>query len=70
MTNAKPRGAFVAGILGALFVLLVVIPAMISLASGKGAVCVTDSACPLSAVNPCLRKPAFAVFGRCAVDIR
>jgi hypothetical protein len=70
MVNAKPRGALVAAMLGALFVLLVVVPVMVSLASGDGAICVTDSACPLSAVNPCLRKPAFAVLGRCAVDIR
>ncbi len=70
MTNAKPRGAFVAAMFGALFVLLVVVPAIISLASGDGAMCFTDSACPLSAVNPCMRKPSFAVVGRCAVDIR
>ena len=69
MTDPKPRGAL-ALILGALFVLLVVVPAAASLASGDGAVCFADSACPLSAVNPCMRRPSFAVVGRCAVDIK
>ena len=70
MTNPKPRGALVATILGALVVLLVAVPAAVSLASSDGAVCFTDSACPLSAVNPCVRKPSFALVGRCAVDIK
>lgn len=70
MTNPKPRGALVAAILGTLVVVLVGIPAVVSLASGDGAVCFADSACPLSAVNPCMRKPSFAVVGRCAVAIK
>jgi hypothetical protein len=70
MTNPKPRGIFGALIVVALFVLLIVVPAVISLASADGAMCFTDSACPLSAVNPCLRRPSFAVVGRCAVDIK
>lgn len=70
MTNAKAGSVLVAAALAALFVLLVVMPVVTSLASGDGAVCVTDAACPLSAVNPCVRKPSFAAVGRCAVDIR
>jgi len=70
VTNPKPRGALAAAILGALVVSLLVVPAVVSLASGDGAVCFTDSACPLSAVNPCTRKPSFAVVGRCAVAIK
>jgi hypothetical protein len=69
MTNPKPQGAL-AWILGALCILLVVVPAAVSLASGDGAVCFADSACPLSAVNPCMRRPSFAVVGRCAVAIK
>ena len=68
MTKAKPP--LVAAILGALFVLLVVVPSVISLASGDGAICFSGATCPLSAVNPCVRTPSFAVVGRCAVDIR
>jgi hypothetical protein len=68
--NPKPRGSVVTAILGAVFVLLFVIPAAISLSSGDGAICFADSACPLSAVNPCVRRPTFAVVGRCAVAIR
>lgn len=70
MTNAKPRGALVAGIFGGLFVLLVVVPCAVSLANGDGAICFTHSTCPLSAVNPCVRQPSFAVVGRCAVAIK
>jgi hypothetical protein len=70
MTNAEPRRGLVAAILGILFALLVVVPVVISLASGDGAICVTASACPLSAVNPCVRHPPFAVVGRCAVAIK
>ncbi len=55
---------------GALFVLLVVAPLGVSLASGDGAVCFTDAACPLSSLNPCVRKPPFAVVGRCEVAIK
>ncbi len=69
MTSAKPQGPLFFAIAGALFALLVVAPAVVSLASGDGAVCFADSACPLSAVNPCVRKPSFAVVGRCAVAI-
>jgi hypothetical protein len=50
--------------------LLLVLPAAISLASGDGDVCFADAACPLSAVNPCMRRPSFAIVGRCAVRIR
>lgn len=70
MMNAKFRGATVATVLVALLVLLVVLPAAISLANGDGAVCFTTSGCPLSAVDPCVRKPPFAVVGRCAVAIK
>jgi hypothetical protein len=70
MTNVKPRAALFAAILGALFVMLIVVPSVISLTSRDGAICFSDSACPLSAVNPCVRKPSFAVVGRCAVDIK
>jgi hypothetical protein len=68
MTTTKPRRV-IATVLAALFVALVAVPAVISLASGSGAVCLSDSACPLSLLNPCVRKPAFAVVGRCAVSI-
>jgi hypothetical protein len=54
----------------ALIFVVVVVPALVSLASGDGAICFSDSACPLSAVNPCVRKPSFAVVGRCAVAIK
>jgi len=70
MTNAKPRRSVVAAIVGAVLVLLVVVPAGVSLANGDGAICFTASACPLSAINPCVRKPSFAVVGRCALAIR
>jgi len=70
MTSSNRRGAFVAAIVGGLIALLVVVPAMVSLASGGGTVCFTDSACPLSSLNPSVRKPSFAVVGRCAVDIK
>jgi hypothetical protein len=66
----KRREALVVAILGPLFVLLVVVPAMMSLARGNGAVCFVDSSCPLSAINPCVRHPSFAVVGRCAFAIR
>jgi len=70
MTRVKPRGAVVGAVLGTLLVLLVAVPALISLTGGDGAICFVDSACPLSAVNPCVRKPVFAVVGRCAVALR
>lgn len=69
MASMKSRSSRAAAILVALFVLLVVVPAAISLASGKGAVCFDASSCPLSALNPCVRKPSFAVVGRCEVAI-
>lgn len=64
--NLKPRGAVVAAVVGALIGLLVVVPAILSLANGDGAVCFSDSGCALSPLNPCVRRPAFAVVGRCA----
>jgi hypothetical protein len=67
MTSSKLR--LMITVLAALFVVLVAVPAVISLASGDGAVCFADSACPLSLLNPCVRKPAFAMVGRCAVSI-
>ena len=70
MTNSSSRQVTLPKILGVLFVLLVVVPAGISLASGDGPICLSASACPLSAVNPCVRKPSFAVVGRCAINIR
>ncbi len=69
MTNPRPRVALAAMIVAALIALCVV-PAAISLATRDGAVCFTDSACPLSAVNPCMRRPSFALVGRCAVAIK
>jgi hypothetical protein len=70
MTSWKSPGAVGAVALGASTLALVVIPAAVSLASGSGAVCFVDSACPISPINPCVRKPTFALVGRCAVDIR
>ena len=67
MADLKPRGTLIAAVVGALLGLLVVVPAILSLGSGDGAVCFTDSACPLSAINPCVRHPSFAVVGRCAL---
>jgi len=52
MTSTKSRGALVAAILAALFVLLVVAPAVISLASGDGAICFASSACPALGGQP------------------
>jgi hypothetical protein len=68
MVEMKPRKAL-AAILTALVAMLVVVPACVSLASGNGQVCVASNTCPLSAVNPCMRKPSFAIVGRCAVAI-
>jgi hypothetical protein len=59
-----------AAILGVVLVLFIVVPTLVSLSQGDGAICFADSACPLSAINPCMRKPTFAVVGRCAVAIR
>jgi hypothetical protein len=65
-SNLKALPAIVALV----FVVVFIVPALVSLASGDGAICFSDSACPLSAVNPCTRKPSFAVVGRCAVAIK
>jgi hypothetical protein len=65
--RTRPHGSI---FLGALFVPLVVVPAMMSLARGDGTVCFSDSACPLSAINPCVRHPSFAVVGRYAFAFR
>jgi hypothetical protein len=46
------------------------VPACVSLASGDGQVCIASNTCPLSAVNPCMRRPSFAIVGRCAVAIK
>jgi hypothetical protein len=70
MSNPKPRSAKVVAVLGAMVVLLIIIPTIVSLSNGDGAICLADSACPLSAVNPCVRKPTFALVGRCVVAIR
>jgi hypothetical protein len=70
MTNPKPASTAAAFAFGAVVLVLIIIPAAVSLSNGDGAICFADSACPLSAVNPCVRKPTFAVVGRCAVAIR
>ncbi len=59
-----------AAILTAVVALLVVVPSCVSLVSGDGQVCIASDTCPLSAVNPCMRKPSFAIVGRCAVTIK
>ena len=69
MTNLRPSGALVAVMVGALLA-LVVVPSIISVAHGDGDICFAASACPLSALNPCVRHPSFAMVGRCAVVIR
>jgi hypothetical protein len=67
----QPAGRRAAALaLGAVILLLLVTPAAVSLSNGDGAICFADAACPLSAVNPCVRKPTFAVVGRCAIAIR
>jgi hypothetical protein len=66
MTNLGPGGAIVATMVGALLA-LVVVPAVMSVAHGDGSICLAASACPLSAFNPCVRRPSFALVGRCAV---
>ena len=70
MMNQKPRGAVAFAIFAAAFVVLVLVPALVSLGRGEGALCLTASACPVSALNPCVRKPSFAVVGRCALVIK
>ena len=70
MNTANPRGSIAAAIGMALVVLVIAIPATTSLAHGDGAICFVDSGCPLSAINPCVRQPTFAVVGRCAIPIR
>jgi hypothetical protein len=69
MVEMKPRKAL-AVILTAIVAMLVVVPACVSLTSGDGQVCLASNTCPLSAVNPCMRKPSFAIVGRCAVAIK
>jgi hypothetical protein len=69
MKTAKPQRSLGAAMLGALVVLLVAVPTMMSLAREGGAACFSDSACPLSAINPCVRQPKFAMVGRCAIPI-
>jgi hypothetical protein len=70
MTDPKARGGLVPTLLVALFVLFVVVPTVVSVETGDGPICFSDSGCPLSAVNPCRRTPSFAVIGRCAVALR
>jgi hypothetical protein len=70
MTKERPRGAVAAAVVVALLVVFVFLPALVSLGDQDGAVCLTASACPLSALNPCVRKPSFAVVGRCAWVVR
>jgi hypothetical protein len=70
VTDPKAQRALVASIVGAMFVLFIAVPAAVSLASGDGAVCFTSSECPLAGINPCVRKPSFALIGRCALAIR
>ena len=53
-----------------LVVLLVGIPAFLSLSHGHGTVCVASSTCGLSAINPCVRQPSFAFVGRCAFPLQ
>jgi len=69
VVEMKPRKVS-AAILAALVTMLVVVPAGVSLASGDGPVCVASNTCPLSALNPCMRRPSFAIVGRCAVAIK
>jgi hypothetical protein len=69
MTKLRPSGEIVAAMVGALLA-LVVVPAIMSVAHGDGAICFASVACPLSAINPCVRHPSFALIGRCAVVIR
>jgi hypothetical protein len=64
------RRRALAAIVTALVAVVVVVPACVSLGSGDGQVCVASNTCPLSAVNPCRRRPSFAIVGRCAVAIK
>ncbi len=70
MTNPKTRTASAIAVAGAVLALFVVVPSVISLANGDGAICFETSTCPLSSLNPCVRKPSFALVGRCAVAIK
>ena len=45
------------------------IPTAMSLAKGEGRVCVSSAGCPLAPINPCQRKPEFALVGRCALAV-
>jgi hypothetical protein len=70
MTTSRARSPLLAAAAFALLLLFLAIPAALSLANGDGAVCFTDAACPLAPINPCVRKPSFAVVGRCALPIK
>ena len=70
MTDARAQTPVLAATAIALLALFLGIPAAISLANGDGALCLTDSGCPLAPINPCVRKPSFAVVGRCALPIK
>ena len=68
MSAIRPAPAIAAAV--GLVVLLVGVPAAMSLSLGDGSVCVASSACDLSAINPCIRHPSFAVVGRCAFPLQ
>ena len=70
MADARAQRPLLVAMIGALLVLFLGVPAAVSLANGDGAVCFTDSACPLAPINPCVRKPSFAIVGRCALPIK
>jgi len=63
----RPRAFW---LVAALFVAVVVVPAAVSLSQGRGTICVASSTCALSAINPCVRHPSFAVVGRCALPLQ
>ena len=67
-SDARKRSPLL--IFGGAFVLLLAVPAALSLARGDGAVCITSASCALSALNPCQRHPRFALLGRCAIAVR
>ena len=70
MTTSKRRGGLIVPIVGGLLVALLVVPTYVAVENGDGAICFTQSGCPLSGINPCVRKPSFAVVGRCAIPIK
>ena len=65
----KP-GTKLAVALVVLVAVVIGVPACVSVASGDGQLCLASGDCPLSAVNPCVRKPFFAIVGRCGVAIK